>query len=218
MAGCFPEKPRWCLSEQVCQESKVQSALSGPEDWILHYIRTCLSTWSGFANLNCQLFFILAVEQCHCIWCVCACVRARVCSSLSSDSDRHVGDAVQCDHAYSAVWCVYCVPHLWVCHYISWIFSRNYLRNTVMSSLPTGSFQEIYGLYSSQCLPGPEYNVCIKHWSCTVPVCLVSPSRISTLDLVAINRAGNTISSRRVPGNLYGCQGVTKSAVELTNV
>ena len=23
MAGCFPEKPRWCLSEQVCQGSKV---------------------------------------------------------------------------------------------------------------------------------------------------------------------------------------------------
>ena len=21
MAGCFPEKPRWCLSEQVCQGS-----------------------------------------------------------------------------------------------------------------------------------------------------------------------------------------------------
>ena len=23
MAGCFPEKPRWCLIEQVCQGSKV---------------------------------------------------------------------------------------------------------------------------------------------------------------------------------------------------
>ena len=23
MAGCFPEKPRWCLGEQVCQGSKV---------------------------------------------------------------------------------------------------------------------------------------------------------------------------------------------------
>ena len=27
MAGCFPQEPRWCLSEQV---------------WILRYIRTCL--------------------------------------------------------------------------------------------------------------------------------------------------------------------------------
>ena len=42
MAGCFPEKPRRCLSEQVCQGSKVWSALNGPEDWILRYIRTCL--------------------------------------------------------------------------------------------------------------------------------------------------------------------------------
>ena len=37
-----PEKPRWCLGEQVCQGGKVQSALSSPEDWILRYIRTCL--------------------------------------------------------------------------------------------------------------------------------------------------------------------------------
>ena len=36
------QKPRWCLIEQVCQGSKVYSALNGPEDWILHYIRTCL--------------------------------------------------------------------------------------------------------------------------------------------------------------------------------
>ena len=30
------------LIEQVCQESKVSSALSNPEDWILWYIRTYL--------------------------------------------------------------------------------------------------------------------------------------------------------------------------------
>ena len=39
MAGCFPEKPRWCLIEQVCQGSKVLSVLNGPEDRILRYIR-----------------------------------------------------------------------------------------------------------------------------------------------------------------------------------
>ena len=42
MAGCFPEKPRLCLSEQVCEGSKVKCALNGPEDWILCYIKTCL--------------------------------------------------------------------------------------------------------------------------------------------------------------------------------
>ena len=42
MVGCFPEKRKWCLSKQVCQGSKVQSALSGPGDWILRYIGTCL--------------------------------------------------------------------------------------------------------------------------------------------------------------------------------
>ena len=35
MARCFPEKPRWCLSEQICQGSKVKSALNGPEDWAI---------------------------------------------------------------------------------------------------------------------------------------------------------------------------------------
>ena len=46
MAGCFPETPRWCLSEQVCQGSKVKGAVNGPEDWILLYIRTCLFYFS----------------------------------------------------------------------------------------------------------------------------------------------------------------------------
>ena len=35
MARCFPEKPRWCLGEQICQGSKVKSALNGPEDWAI---------------------------------------------------------------------------------------------------------------------------------------------------------------------------------------
>ena len=40
MAGCFPEKLRLCLIEQVCHGDKC-SVLSNPEDWILGYIRTC---------------------------------------------------------------------------------------------------------------------------------------------------------------------------------
>ena len=32
VAGCFPEKLRWCLVEQICQGSKVQSVMSDPED------------------------------------------------------------------------------------------------------------------------------------------------------------------------------------------
>ena len=35
MAGCFLEKLRRCLIEQVCQGSKVLSGLNGPEEWIL---------------------------------------------------------------------------------------------------------------------------------------------------------------------------------------
>ena len=42
LAGCFPEKSRWCLTEQTCQGSKVYSALSSPVDWIMCYIRTYL--------------------------------------------------------------------------------------------------------------------------------------------------------------------------------
>ena len=42
MAGCFQEKLKWCLSELVCRESNVSSALNGPEDWIQRYIRICL--------------------------------------------------------------------------------------------------------------------------------------------------------------------------------
>ena len=52
MAGCFPEKPRWCLSEQVCPGSKVYSALSNPEDWILQYIRTYLLSLQILNNLE----------------------------------------------------------------------------------------------------------------------------------------------------------------------
>ena len=38
---CFPEKPSWSWNEQVYQErQKVSSALSGPTDWILRYIKT----------------------------------------------------------------------------------------------------------------------------------------------------------------------------------
>ncbi len=38
---CFPEKLRLCRNEQVCQGGKnVYSALSGPTDWILRYIKT----------------------------------------------------------------------------------------------------------------------------------------------------------------------------------
>ena len=38
---CFPGKPSWCRNEQVCQGGqKVYSALSGPTDWILRYIKT----------------------------------------------------------------------------------------------------------------------------------------------------------------------------------
>ena len=47
----LPEKPRWCLSEQVCPGSKVYSALSGPEDWILRYIRTCLYKTQNEENI-----------------------------------------------------------------------------------------------------------------------------------------------------------------------
>ena len=47
---CFPEKPSWCQSEQ-----NVLSALSGPTDWILRYIKTTftcgetcqMSAWKG---------------------------------------------------------------------------------------------------------------------------------------------------------------------------
>ena len=46
MVGCFPEKPKWCLSEQICQGSTVYSALNSPEDWILRYI-LYLFTYSG---------------------------------------------------------------------------------------------------------------------------------------------------------------------------
>ena len=42
MAGCFPEKLRWYLSEQVCGEVMCKSALSSPMDWILRYIETYL--------------------------------------------------------------------------------------------------------------------------------------------------------------------------------
>ena len=66
MAGCFPEKPRWCLIEQVCQGSKVESALNGPEDWILCYLSTWLfltqvkilscsvKSWAMFCTLHCS--------------------------------------------------------------------------------------------------------------------------------------------------------------------
>ena len=37
--GCFPEKSRGCLIEQVCQGSIVYSALNNPEVWILRYIK-----------------------------------------------------------------------------------------------------------------------------------------------------------------------------------
>ena len=38
---CFPEKSSWCRNEQVCQWGhKLFSALSGPTDWILCYIKT----------------------------------------------------------------------------------------------------------------------------------------------------------------------------------
>ena len=43
MAECFSEKLRWYLIEQVCQGSKVYSALSSAKDWILRYIRTYLN-------------------------------------------------------------------------------------------------------------------------------------------------------------------------------
>ena len=37
---CFPEKPSWCRIEQVCQGGQnVYSALSGPTDRILRYIK-----------------------------------------------------------------------------------------------------------------------------------------------------------------------------------
>ena len=40
VAGCFPERLRWCLVEQVWTE--VYSALSRRDDWVLRYIRTYL--------------------------------------------------------------------------------------------------------------------------------------------------------------------------------
>ena len=47
VAGCFPEKLRWCLIEQVCQGSKAQSALNNPENGILLYVRT-FKKWFAF--------------------------------------------------------------------------------------------------------------------------------------------------------------------------
>ena len=49
---CFPEKPSWCRNEQVCQGGqKVKSALSGPTDWILHYIKTTFTFYTCLLRL-----------------------------------------------------------------------------------------------------------------------------------------------------------------------
>ena len=42
VAGCFPEKLRWCLIEQG---TKMQSNFSNPEDWILLYIYIYIRTY-----------------------------------------------------------------------------------------------------------------------------------------------------------------------------
>ena len=40
MLECFSKKPSWCRNEQVCQGGQtVCSALSGPTDWILRFIK-----------------------------------------------------------------------------------------------------------------------------------------------------------------------------------
>ena len=43
VAGCFPEKSRWCSVEEVyLPASKVFTTLSSPGNWILSYITTRL--------------------------------------------------------------------------------------------------------------------------------------------------------------------------------
>ena len=84
MARMLPGMPSWCRNEQVCQGGqKVYSALSGPTDWILRYIK---STLFHPARTFCVC---VCVRVCACVRaCVLACVRAcvfacvRVCACL----------------------------------------------------------------------------------------------------------------------------------------
>ena len=63
---CFPEKPSWCRIEQVCQgRQKVWSALSGPTDWILRYIKTTFFTTPGLWHQQSNWQTAVLVAQTH---------------------------------------------------------------------------------------------------------------------------------------------------------
>ena len=58
VAGCFLEKSRWCVIEQVCQEVKCKLLLCNCDDWILSYIRT----YRLFFSLN-KMFIITTIKM-----------------------------------------------------------------------------------------------------------------------------------------------------------
>ena len=58
---CFPEKPSWCWNEQVCQGS----ALSGPTDWILRYIKTIFTFLPNVpSNASYRMCYQIQATQC----------------------------------------------------------------------------------------------------------------------------------------------------------
>ena len=53
---CFPKKPSWCRNEQVCRGGggqNVQSALSGPTDFILRYVKTTFTFYGASWDYVC---------------------------------------------------------------------------------------------------------------------------------------------------------------------